>query len=49
MDGVKYHPAVVLHDIISEIPGRGAQRFDSSEPLHHGVEEEAHSERKSRV
>ena len=29
--------------------GAGGQRFDSGEPLHHGVEEEAHTEGKSRV
>jgi hypothetical protein len=33
----------------SRNPGAGRQRFDGGEPLHHGVEEEAHPERKSRV
>ena len=33
----------------SRNPGARRQRFDSGEPLHRGVEEEAHPERKSRV
>jgi hypothetical protein len=33
----------------SRNPGAERQRFDSGKPLHHGVEEEAHPERKSQV
>jgi hypothetical protein len=33
----------------SRNPGARRQRFDSGKPLHHGVEEEAHPERKSQV
>ena len=33
----------------SRNPGGGRQRFDSGEPLHQGVEEEAHTEGQSRV
>jgi diketogulonate reductase-like aldo/keto reductase len=32
----------------SRNPGAGRQRFVSGEPLHHGVEEEAHPKRESR-